>query len=374
MHAPALARPPRRRTFARPRLSVVIVNYLHWDETARLVAQLRASPAIGRNEAEIVIVDNHSPKHPVISRLRRMSGVSLRRWHGNRGFARAANEGSRLSQGDWVLLLNPDTSVRTEFLERVLGRIDSFTPDHSDIGIIGFGLRHSDGSKQLSTGKFQGLFGTLLRLILPRALRKYTAPDMPDLCPVDWVTGCGLLVRRECWDDLGGLDPNFFLYYEDMDLCRRAWQAGWKVMHDPTTQITHHHPLHTRQVPAHLRLITRHALLTYAARHWPRDQQWLLSRVVQAESYARQLAAWCRGHFQEAAIFAHLRDVTRQLEQGNHEAALKILRRVVRDQEAWRATEPDHHHSQPQPGGPAAVVPAKRRPACARGDTDPCRR
>jgi GT2 family glycosyltransferase len=105
---------------------VVIVNYRQWDKTEELVRHLQNSACVKRGDVEIVIVDNHSPKHPVIKRLRRQPNVSLRRWPSNRGFARAVNEGCRLSQGDWFLLLNPDTTPSEDFLDGVaamLGRL-----------------------------------------------------------------------------------------------------------------------------------------------------------------------------------------------------------------------------------------------------------
>ena len=64
-----------------------------------------------------------------------------------------------------------------------------------------------------------------------------------------WVTGCCLLVRRDCWHDLGGFDEDFFLYYEDADLCRRARGRGWSVWYEPGLRVTHFHPLHVRAVP-----------------------------------------------------------------------------------------------------------------------------
>ena len=83
--------PRRDSTAAVPFLSVVIVNHCRWDETAQLVEQLESSEAFRRGQAEVMIVDNHSPAHPLASRLRRRPGVSLRRWGRNHGFAKAAN-------------------------------------------------------------------------------------------------------------------------------------------------------------------------------------------------------------------------------------------------------------------------------------------
>src|SRR5207248_2477983 len=82
-------------TRAAPMLSAIIVNYCQWEETACLVRQLRATPAAAKGDLEIMVVDNRSPSHPTVRKLRRSAGVSLRRWGRNRGYARAVNEGTR---------------------------------------------------------------------------------------------------------------------------------------------------------------------------------------------------------------------------------------------------------------------------------------
>src|SRR5437762_2604427 len=86
LSAPRRLRGPAATSRKNPVLSIVIVNYCLWEETGNLVEQLAGSPAIRNGDAEIVIVDNHSPPHPLTRRLLRRPGVSLRRWESNRGF------------------------------------------------------------------------------------------------------------------------------------------------------------------------------------------------------------------------------------------------------------------------------------------------
>ncbi len=310
-----------------PRLSVVIVNYRQWDKTEELVRQLQNSAGIKNGAAEIVIVDNHSPPHPVVKRLRRQPGVSLRRWENNRGFARAVNEGCRLSQGDWFLLLNPDTTPSEEFLDGVVALLDRLEPN---AGIVGFHLRNSDGSRQLSAGPFPTLLSTLARLVLPRGRRKYHTLRTEERCQVAWVTGCCLLVRGACLRDLGGLDESFFLYYEDVDLCRRAQKRGWSVWYEPNLTIVHHHPLHQRAVPAVLRTVTRHSLMIYAAKHWPAWQCRLLTRIVQAEARLRRLGAWWSGDGQQEKLFATLSDICTDLRSDDDAAARARIEKAIR--------------------------------------------
>ncbi|HZU39353.1 MAG TPA: glycosyltransferase family 2 protein [Gemmataceae bacterium] len=328
-----------------PHLSVVIVNYHQWPNTRDLVQKLRASSQ-REGSVEIIIVDNHSPTHPILPSLRRLPGVSLRRWRRNRGFARAVNEGVRLSQGEWVLLLNPDVTVTHAFLEQVVALSQRLATEEPTAGVVGFQLCNPDGSRQLSAGWFPTLAGTLTRMLLPRSRRKYTAPPLDRRSRVDWVTGCCLLARRVCWEQMGGLDGNFFLYYEDVDFCRRAQAAGWSVWYEPALSVVHHHPLHARAVPAHLRLVTRHALLTYARKHWPIWQTHALAGVIAAEAWLQRCRAQWRGDANAAWIFGELQAIAGDFASGRPAAAEPRLLHVVRRQEKRRASTPVDHHSQ----------------------------
>jgi GT2 family glycosyltransferase len=282
---------------------------------------------------EVVVVDNHSPLHPLARRLRRWPAVSLRRWGRNRGFARAVNEGCRLSRGQWLLLLNPDISVTESFVEGVLGLADRLVHEEPRAGIVGFQLRNSDGTRQLSAGPFPTLLQTLVRLALPRNRRKYYYIPSQRRCRVPWVTGCCMLVRRDCLEQLGGLDRDFFLYYEDVDLCRRAQAKGWSVWYEPALRAIHHDPLHQRAVPAALRVLTRHALLTYARKHWPWWQFRFLSGLVACEAMVRRHWAQRLGDRAGAGLFLQLRGIAADLGCGRLKAAQRRLNQVVRRQE-----------------------------------------
>lgn len=325
---------PVRKELRAPELSVVIVNYRQWQDTLALVRQLDQDPALREGAAEVVVIDNHSPPDPAVPRLRRWPGVSLWRARHNRGFAAGANQGCRLGRGRWLLLLNPDTSVPADFLDRTISLADSLATADPGAGVVGFGLRHSDGSRQHSFGPFPTLLGSLARLLLPRARRKYHAVAPEQRCRVPWLTGCCLLLRRDCYEQLGGFDEDFFLYYEDVDLCRRATGRGWSVWYEPALTVTHHRPLHARAVPAHLRLFTRHASLTYARKHWPGWHARGLARAVAAgAALRRRLAAW-RGDTDAAEAFAALGTVAADLAANRPNDARRHLDRFVRRREA----------------------------------------
>jgi GT2 family glycosyltransferase len=314
-----------------PKLSIVIVNYCDWQGTAALVRRVLASEVGRQGLLEVVVVDNHSPRHPMIRRLRRWPGVSLRRWRQNRGFARAANQGCRLSRGDWFLLLNPDVTLPDGFLDSVLGMVDRLATQEKRAGVVGFQLRNGDGSRQWSSGPWPTLVSTLAGLVLPRAQRKCRPNGSRHRCRVPWVTGCCLLLRRDCWRQLGGFDEDFFLYYEDVDFCRRARAAGWSIWLEPRYYAIHHRPLHSRAVPPHLRLSTRHGLLTYSAKHWPGWQSRLLAFIVQAEAWVRGKWAQRRGDDKGADTFGSLAALARDFLQGRPNQARRRLNRVMRE-------------------------------------------
>lgn len=269
-----------------PKLSVVLVNYRQWDQTALLTKRLSQGRLVRSGLAEVVIVDNHSGPHRKISELRRKDGVSIRRWGANQGFARAVNEGVRLSRGEWVLLLNPDMTALPGFLEAALSAAERLAGEEPRAGVVGLGLLNPEGTQQRSTGPFPTLFGTLWRRFLPRSLRKYHMGTQGRKT-VPWTSGCCIMVRRACLEDVGGLDGDFFLYYEDVDLCLRAWKAGWQVWHEPAVCLTHHAPLHRRRVPQHLQTVTRHALMLFAYKHWPSWQKKVLFWIMRAEAWAQ---------------------------------------------------------------------------------------
>jgi GT2 family glycosyltransferase len=318
---------PRPRPAA-PHVSVVVINFCQWRNTDRVTQQLLNSDAVCSGAADVIVVDNDSPADPAVGRLKHTPGVSLKQFDRNTGFARAANEGCRLAGGEWVLLLNPDTSVPEGFLDQLEAFCRSIDQEEPKAGVVGLSLRHADGSDQASCGPPPTLIRTLTGLFLPRRIRKGRPIQAADRVPVPWVTGCGMLIRRSCWAELGGFDESFFLYYEDADFCRRAWDAGWSVWYEPSLRLTHFRPLHTRPVPPELRLMTRHALLTYAEKYWGRWRRKALATVIWTEALARRAKAFIGRR--PCALHAELGHLARDWFGGQSLRARWRIRRAAR--------------------------------------------
>lgn len=326
---------------AQPKLTVVIVNFCQWQNTARLTKQLRRSIACREGLAEVVVVDNDSPKSRITNKLRKLSGVRMHQFDRNTGFATAVNKGADITCGDWMLLLNPDVTVADGFLDDLISVAERYPQIDANTGVIGLKLHNRDGTLQASAGTFPTFLGTATRLALPRSRRKCQHRNGEQRQRVEWVTGGCMLLRRNCFEQLRGLDERFFLYYEDVDFCRRATEAGWSVWYEPSLSVTHHWPLHARNVPAPLRLMTRHALLTYATKHWPRWQLRLLASVVKLESRLRSAFAKQRGDTVATDCYRELRHLVGDLLHGDTAAADVRVRRAASYLSAISAAQDD---------------------------------
>jgi len=313
---------------ATPRLSIVIVNYKQWRNAKRVVDSLLQSSLVQSGEAELIIVDNAARPNKLCRRLRQSKKVSISSRKLNHGFAKAVNEGWAQSRGEWLLLLNPDVSLAPSFLDALNNALSRWSNEKA-AGIVGFRLLDRADVVQGSTGADPSLRRVLAGLLRPRSRRKCQPLQASEAVQVSWVTGCGMLIRRECLEAVGGFDPDFFMYYEDADLCRRVRAAGWQVWHDPSLELIHHHPLHLRPVPAHLRLMTRHSLLTYAFKHWPAWQFKVVCRLAAIDAIARRLWSSLVGRKRSAKIFGIQRAMANDCRKGFFHRAYRRVWQVA---------------------------------------------
>jgi N-acetylglucosaminyl-diphospho-decaprenol L-rhamnosyltransferase len=220
-------------------LDVVIVSFRSRDLVRRCLESVRAhAPA----RTVIHVVDNDSGDGtPAVVRddFPEVDLVALGR---NAGFGRASNLGARRGNEPYVLFLNPDAELSAGALDVLLA---IFTEQPS-VGIVGCRLERADGSvdhagrRSFPTiagalGHFTGL-GRVRRA--PPALRQYTAGEqLPG--PVDAINGAFMLIRRDLFEELDGFDEGYWMYMEDLDLCRRARDAGWLTWYEPRVAVLH---------------------------------------------------------------------------------------------------------------------------------------
>ncbi len=233
-----------------PLLSVVIVSWNVRDDLRECLQSLLGTGDLGSgtgkqlSEIEVIVVDNASMDGTAETVRREFPQVKLIVNDENFGYTKANNIGIRQSRGKYILLLNPDTIVKPNALQALIECAEA----HPDAGIIGAKLLNPDGSIQRSARSFPdigaGLFrNTFLGRLFPNNpfVRRYLLTDFSydEVREVDWVSGAAMLVRRELFERIGLLDERFWAYCEDVDLCWRAWQAGFKVLFCPNAVIVH---------------------------------------------------------------------------------------------------------------------------------------
>ncbi len=195
---------------------------------------------------EVILIDNNSQDKLGIYLKRHFPSVIYLKQQLKRGFAANNNLGIKVAHGEYILLLNPDTVVQPRSLKTLL----QFMKTHPQAGICGPQLRFPDGSLQYSCRKFPSLASVISRrspwrktLVQSAANRQHLMMDFNHSLtqPVDWLLGACLCLRREMLDQVGLLDEKYFLYVDDIDICKRAWDASWSVWYVPKALVTHHH-------------------------------------------------------------------------------------------------------------------------------------
>ncbi len=240
---------------ARPDLSIIIVSWNVRDLLHACLLSLTSGPC--PLTTELIVVDNASADGSAEMVAAEFSQARLIANASNRGFTAANNQGLAQAQGRYVLFLNPDTEVVGDALATMVAYMDV----HPAVGALGPQLRYGDGSPQPSRRRFPTL-ATALFESTPLAwhwppacnpwARRYHMADTPDdqTQTVDWVVGAALLVRRAALDQVGGFDEGYFMYSEELDLCRRIKAAGWEIHYFPHAQIIHHEGKSSEQVVA----------------------------------------------------------------------------------------------------------------------------
>ncbi len=256
-----------------PSIDIVIVN---WNAGALLCScldslaeHLPGGPAVGR----VVVVDNASDDGSA-DRLRDdMLPLHVVRSPQNRGFAVACNQGATGSYADYLLFLNPDTRLFADTLVKAVDFLEK--PNNSGIGVLGVQLVDEGGIVQRSCARVP----TPARLLIQSIGLDRLAFGVFQSCPmlewdhadtrdVDQVMGAFLIIRRALFESLGGFDERFFVYFDDVDLCARARQAGHRVVHFAGARAYHLGCGTTVQIKDRRLFYSLRSRLLYAGKHF----------------------------------------------------------------------------------------------------------
>ncbi|MBI4054728.1 MAG: glycosyltransferase family 2 protein [Elusimicrobia bacterium] len=261
------------------RFAVIIPTYNPGEPLEHSLEEL--APWVQKRKGRILIVDNASQDGCVEKLRPDYPDITLLKNESNLGFSKAVNAGIRKAEkAEVIVLLNQDCRLATAFADPL---IEFFENAPKDIGIAGGQLFNPDGSLQPCCGPFPTLWSTLWRMVLPKRHRKYYINSDRGLpCRVDWVTGAFLAFPRRVWKELGGLDENFFMYYEDVDFSLRALQRGYRTFLLPQVKAIHLNPHAQRtgeEVPERLQLEIRKSQMLYFFKHRPRWEYWAIRQL-----------------------------------------------------------------------------------------------
>jgi len=209
-------------------VSVIIVN---WNAGAALERCFASLAADRCDERDIVLVDNGSSDGSTAAARSRHPGLGVVETGRNLGFAAGANRGAAAARGEVLVFLNPDACVLPGAVTTLVDALQ-LTPG---AGIAGGGLVDARGQWQPAAARFGPLAHLLLDTTPGRlAARLRRAPHA-----VHWVYGTFMAVRRDLFRQLGGFDPRYFMYGEDIDLCYRAARIGARTIHVPQARALH---------------------------------------------------------------------------------------------------------------------------------------
>jgi len=248
----------------------VSINIVHYN-TPRLLRQTlfgiqRAAPKLNY---EVIVVDNN-PEMRVADMIKQeFPEVKVIVSDRNVGFGQGVNKAFEQAQGKYLLVSNPDISMLPGSLEKLVKYLD----ENDKVGIVGSQLKNPDGQVQYSCYRFTQPKTVIYRRLpfvdriasVRQHIDHYLMADWDhqQTRDVDYLLGACMLVRKEALDQVGSFDPNFFLYFEEQDLCRRFWKQSWRVVYHPASVMVHYHRRESAEgniVQQLLNPVTRHQI------------------------------------------------------------------------------------------------------------------
>ena len=272
-----------------PPVRVVVVTYSPGESLALFLSSLKTATTASY---DVVLADNGSVDGA--PEAAEGPGVTLLRTGGNLGYGRGANAGAAGFEGEWLVVANPDVEWMPGALDELLAAADRWP----SAGCLGPAIRTPDGRLYPSARAFpslgRGIGHALLGWWWPANpwTRSYRAEvGKPVEGPTGWLSGSCMLLRRKAFEAVGGFDPSYFMYCEDMDLCRRLAEAGFANVYVPSAVVTHTGGHATsRNAPA---MVAEHhrALYRYLSRQYAGPQHAPLRALLGAGLFLRYLLA-----------------------------------------------------------------------------------
>jgi N-acetylglucosaminyl-diphospho-decaprenol L-rhamnosyltransferase len=250
-------------------VAAVIVNYRSTASTLGCIASLRQAGGVD----DIVVVDSASGDD-CATKVREANVVFVPMSE-NLGYGAAANRGVRATDDPLVVISNPDIVVTPGTVAALAAAMEA----DPRLGAVGPRIDRVDGTRYPSARTFPSIVDAaghgFVGLVTTRNRwsDRYLRADQEDPGPVDWISGAFMMVRREAFDAVAGFDETYFMFMEDVDLCRRLHLAGWDVAYEPAGRVTHIEGVSRASAPYRMILAHHRSLLRYAWRSGkPRDR------------------------------------------------------------------------------------------------------
>lgn len=273
-------------------LSVIILSFNTRRLTLACVASVLADAATSSLQVEVIVVDNASTDDTVLALREQQPAVRVIEMHDNAGFSRGNNAGFAIAQGRYLLALNSDTLVQPGALRELVAFMDA----HPDAGVCGPMLLNEDRSLQPSGRPLPTVWSLFIDMTRLYRLRRTTVfaeakRDYTQSQKVGEVSGAALLIRRSLYQQIGGFDERIFAYYEDVDLCKRAHEAGFAVYYVPAAKITHLWKRSSKAVPELVYRVTQDSTRYYFRKHHGAAAH----AIVQVMLACKELLLWMAG-------------------------------------------------------------------------------
>jgi len=276
----------------RPFLSVIIVTYNSQDFIGECLESVERAIEKAKGwdwlKVEIIVVDNASTDGTV-EIVRQFDRVQLICNAQNLGFAAGVNRGVKVAQGDWLLLLNPDCVID----ENAILALAEFIQNCSDeVAVVGLQLLNADGTLQPSGRRFPKVWEFILALLgFSRWMetRWFKGRDFTKVQEVDEVSGAALAISRKAFEQVGGMDEGFFLFFEELDLCRRVKAKGLKVVYLPNAKVKHLWGASVKRVPEIARKAQQQSAIRYFRKHHGRIASILVSIAFMLRNLAHKI-------------------------------------------------------------------------------------
>ena len=252
------------------KLSIIIVNWNSGNYLKDCVDSVILSKGLAEDEIEIIIVDNASADDSYLF-AENKTGVKLIKSKINLGFAKACNIGVNSANAKYILLLNPDTLVKTDTLQLSL----SFLENNPQYSVLGVKQITSDTKVQRSCCRIP-TFKTAFNAF--SGLNKVSASLFPSFKMTEWshdenrvvghVIGSFLMMEKSVWLDVGGMDEDYFLYYEDIDLSARLGYSQKKIFYFAGAEIIHVGGGTSKQIKSQRLFYSLRSRLIYVGKHF----------------------------------------------------------------------------------------------------------